>query len=180
VSTSLLSHWVAASGIALATAAGMLLGHDDDARPGRSVAQPGEEMAETRAPAPPPEAAASRLLLERLQRPGAEAPPVAPPGTDLFAGRSWQPPAPPPPRAAPPAPPPAPAPTAPTLPFVYVGTLAEEGQEPVYYLEHGTQVLALKAGAAIGGHYRLLGLRGSQLEFHYLPLDQRQTLRIRE
>lgn len=178
MSARLFSHWVAAGGIALATAAGVFLGQDDASTPPQRATPSADEASARRAPALP-EPVTHGLALERLHRPDASAPPVAPPEIDLFAGQSWRPPAPPPPPPAPPPPPP-PAPTAPPLPFVYVGTLAEEGQEPVYYLEHGAQVLALKAGAAIGSEYRLIGPRGPELEFQYLPLDQRQALRIRE
>ena len=69
---------------------------------------------------------------------------------------------------------------APPLPFVYVGTLVEEGQQTLYYLEHGAQVLTVPAGAAIGSDYRLIGRAAGGLEFHYLPLDQRQILPVRE
>jgi len=183
MSGPLRSHWVAAGGVLLAAAAGVLIGEVDPA-PATPSAAPAPRLApqggEAREGAREPAAGVPRLALERLRRAAADDAPVSPPDTDLFAGRSWQPPAPPPP--APVAPPPAapPAPVAPPLPFVYVGTLAEDGQEPVYYLEHGAQVLTLKAGATIGSDYRFDGLRGAELEFHYLPLDQRQTLRIRE
>ena len=177
MSTRLLSHWLAAGGVLLAAAAGVLLGEGDAPLAEPSAARAGAERAAPSA-APPP--APGHLALDRLRRAGPSEPPVAAPDTDLFAGHSWRrpEPAPPPP---PPAPPAAPAaPVAPPLPFVYVGTLAEEGQETVYYLEHGAQVLTVKAGAAIGSDYRLIGPRAGGLEFHYLPLDERQTLPVRE
>lgn len=176
------SHWIAAAGVVLAATAGVVLG-DGDGAAGDAPAAVAPE-----APSPPVAAprqtetasAPAHLSLDLLRRPEPVAP-VAPPSADLFAGHSWQPPPPPAPPPAPPPPPPAPPePTAPPLPFVYVGTLAEEGQEPVYYLEHGAQVLTLRAGAAIGSEYQLVGPRGNELEFLYLPLDTRQTIRFRD
>lgn len=173
MSTRLNSHWVAAGGVLLAAAAGVMLGDADvplaDAPATGSVR-----------PMPPPASAPGPLALERLRRAGPAGPPVTAPDTDLFAGHSWRRPE-PAPAPPPPAPPPPPAePVAPPLPFVYIGTLAEDGQETLYYLEHGAQVLTVKAGAAIGSDYRLIGPRAGGLEFHYLPLDQRQTLPVRE
>lgn len=176
MSTKLHSHWLAAGSVLLAAAAGVMLGEADTPPP--DTPAPASEAGR---PAPSPASAPGHLALERLRRAGASGPPVAAPDTDLFAGHSWRrpEPAPPPPPPAPPPPPP-PAPVAPPLPFVYVGTLAEDGQETLYYLEHGAQVLTVKAGAAIGSDYRLIGPRPGGLEFHYLPLDQRQTLAVRE
>lgn len=170
------SHWVATAGVLLAAAAGVMIG-EADAPPADA---PAATAPAASARAEPERAAAGHLVLERLRRAGPTEPPVSAPDTDLFAGHSWRraEPAPPPPPPAP-APPPA-EPTAPPLPFVYVGTLAEDGQETLYYLEHGAQVLTVKAGAAIGSDYRLIGRTSGGLEFHYLPLDQRQTLPVRE
>lgn len=171
------SHWLAAGSVLLAAAAGVMLGEADP--PPADGPVPG---AETGYIAPAPASAPGHLALERLRRAGPSGPPVTAPDTDLFAGHSWRrpEPAPPPPPPAPPPPPPPAAPVAPPLPFVYVGALAEDGQETLYYLEHGAQVLTVKAGAAIGSDYRLIGRRPGGLEFHYLPLDERQTLTVRE
>jgi hypothetical protein len=183
VRAPLRSHWIAAAGVALAATAGVVMGDGEaspDAATAPAAAPTAAPEASPRGSTPRPAQAAAvpaHLSLDRLRRQA----PVAPPSVDLFAGPSWQAPAPPAPRPPPPPPPEAPpAPSAPPLPFVYIGTLAEDGQEPVYYLEHGAQVLALKAGAAIGAEYRLVGPHGGELEFHYLPLDTRQTIRIRE
>jgi hypothetical protein len=117
------------------------------------------------------------LSLDRLRRHVA----VAEPATDLFAGMSWAPPPPAPPPPAAPAPPaPPPEPVAPPLPFVFVGQFAEEGQSPQFYLEHGAKVLTLAAGATIDGTWQFVGRSGNELEFIYLPLNTRQTIRMLE
>lgn len=178
MSTRLNSHWVVAGGVLLAAAAGVMLGDADV--PLADAPEAGSARAERTSAAPSPASAPGRLALDRLRRGGPSGPPVTAPDTDLFAGHSWRrpEPAPPPPPPTPPAPPP--APVAPPLPFVYVGALAEDGQETLYYLEHGAQVLTVKAGASIGSDYRLIGPRPGGLEFHYLPLDERQILTVRE
>jgi hypothetical protein len=69
---------------------------------------------------------------------------------------------------------------APPLPFVFVGQLAEEGQTPQFYLEQGAKVLTLAAGATVDGTWQFVGRSGNELEFIYLPLNTRQTIRMRE
>ncbi len=166
--------WVGLTGIALALAAGFVFapgsGDEADAPPPRPDDGP------IAAQAPQAHASAPAPVLEHARPGHTYRPEVA----DMFAGRSWEPPA-PPPRPMPPAPPAAPPePVAPPLPFAYVGKLAEEGQEPVYYLEHGPQVMTVRAGADLAGSYRFIGQTGNELEFTYLPLNTRQTIRIKE
>lgn len=171
------STWVGATGVALALAAGLVLGN------GGSADAPDAGSPSTPAAAAPParesaaRPAAPALSLDRLRRHVT----VAEPATDLFAGMSWAPPAPAPPPPAPPPPPAAPPePVAPPLPFVFVGQFAEEGQSPQYYLEHGAKVLTLAPGAGIDGTWQFVGRSGNELEFIYLPLNTRQTIRMPE
>lgn len=168
------STWVGVTGVALALAAGLVLGSGGSTDAPHTGAGPAP-AAPTRDAAPPP--AVSALPLDRLRRQGS----AAAPATDLFAGMSWAPPPPAAPPPAPPAPPPPPAePVAPPLPFVFVGQLAEEGQTPQFYLEQGAKVLTLAAGATIDGTWQFVGRSGNELEFIYLPLNTRQTIRMRE
>ena len=96
-----------------------------------------------------------------------------------FAAKSWFV-APPPPPPAPPPPPPAPAPPplAPPLPFKYIGMLEESAERTVWYLVQGERLIVVATGEVIDASYRVDGSRGRQLQFTYLPLDQRQTLAI--
>lgn len=171
------STWVGVTGVALALAAGIVLGSGGsaDAPDTGSPATPSAAAQPARSAAPQPSVPA--LSLDRLRRHATAAEPAA----DLFAGMSWAPPppAPPPPAPPPPAAPPA-EPVAPPLPFVFVGQFAEEGQPPQYYLEHGAKVLTLAAGASIDGTWQFVGRSGNALEFIYLPLNTRQTIAMRE
>lgn len=107
-------------------------------------------------------------------------------GDDAFARKSWYvpPPPPPPPKpqaAAPvveaPPPPPPPPPMAPPLPFKHLGRLVEAGQAlPKHYLMDGDRMIVVSEGDLIGGKYRFVGQIGNQLQFIYLPLNQRQNL----
>lgn len=157
-----------AGGIALALVAGVVLGDVPDEATEAAPASPAQEAAP----------AVTELSLHKLRRtPWSEGP-----VTNVFAGTTWAP------RAAPaPSPPPAPvaeappaAPVAPALPFVYVGQFQEEGQPTVYYLERGVQVLLVSAGQNVDASYRLEGLSNGALQFIFLPLNTRQSLRIGE
>jgi len=161
-------------GIALALAAGVVLGNSAEEGNVATPQSPALAMppaSDTRA-AP----ASSALDLDKLRRAALTQGDV----TNVFAGTSWVPkPAPTPPPAAP-VNVPAPAPVAPPLPFVYVGQFHEDGQATVYYLERGVQVLTVAAGQDIDASYRLEGLSNGALEFIFLPLNTRQSLRIGE
>lgn len=98
---------------------------------------------------------------------------------DAFAAKSWFVAPPPPPPAPPPAPPPPPPPPqAPPLPFKYIGMLEESAERTVWYLVQGERLIVAAAGDVIDGSYRVEGSQAGQLQFTYLPLDQRQTLAI--
>ena len=129
--------------------------------------------------APEPKAESARVddLEQRLGRRALE-----PAVGELFASRSWQPPAPPPPKkvevAAPPPPPPEPppAPTAPPLPFTLLGAFEAVGAAPVFYLAQADKVHVVSAGDTINALYRVDALDARGLTLVYLPLGERQTL----
>ena len=104
---------------------------------------------------------------------------------DAFARKSWYvAPPPPPPRPPvvvpevelpPPAPPP--PPKAPPLPFKHLGRMVEAGRSlPMHYLMDGERMLIVSEGDLIAGKYRFVGQIGNQLQFIYLPLNERQNL----
>lgn len=95
-------------------------------------------------------------------------------GADLFPVQSFRPP-PPPPRKIVPLPPP--PPMAPPIPFGYVGTWTENGQETVF-LSQGDRVLHVRRGVALAGGWRLDDVQPGGLLFTYEPLNQQKTLRI--
>jgi hypothetical protein len=106
---------------------------------------------------------------------------LAPATGDLFASRSWQPPAPAPaPKvevAAPPPPPPEPpAPVAPPLPFSFLGAFEPAGGKRMFYLAEADKVHVVSAGDTIGTLYRIEAPNTEGLVLLYLPLEQRQTL----
>lgn len=76
---------------------------------------------------------------------------------------------------------PTPAPTAPALPFVAIGTIeghaVTEGQ-PVAFLQQQDRLLVVRKGESIGSVYRVESITPERIEFTYLPLQQRQALRI--
>jgi hypothetical protein len=94
---------------------------------------------------------------------------------NLFPKQTWVPPPPPPPKPPPPPPPPPPSP--PPLPYTYLGSWAEAGQETLF-LAQGDQVIHVRKGDVLAGSWRLDAVTPSQLVFTYLPLDMTRTLRI--
>lgn len=112
------------------------------------------------------------LDLERLNRAPTEAI-----ENDLFAAKSWQPPAPP----SPPPPKPMviapPAPTAPALPFRYIGKMIE-GNATIVFLAKRDQDYSVKAGDIIENVYRIDQVHDDAIGFTYLPLDIKQVLTI--
>jgi len=95
---------------------------------------------------------------------------------DIFAVRTWEPPAPielPPAEAAPPPPP-----QAPPLPFRYAGRLEEPGKPIIFFLAQGEQILAVSPGDLIDGNYRVGKLEGGKLHFLYRPMKIRQSIPV--
>ena len=90
---------------------------------------------------------------------------------DMFAGKSWYV-APPPPKLAPPS--------APPLPFVYLGKLAEEGEKVVILLTKQNRSYAVREGDVLDNMYRVDEVRAPVMILTYLPLNIKQTIQIGE
>lgn len=152
--------------IALVMLFGRAAGTDNDAAP---VVEP---VARERAAAAPARADPLQLVaIARPKRPGDDV------VVDLFPGRSWTPPpAPPAPVAAAPAPPP--PPTAPALPYAYVGRVEAPDEKAVVYLARGDRMLTATEGDVLDQVYRVESLGESEIVFTYIPLAQKQVLRI--
>lgn len=67
------------------------------------------------------------------------------------------------------------APTAPPLPFTFVGSIERGGRRTVMLME-GDQLHLVGAREHIGEHYRVERVTPTQIEFTYLPMQQRQVL----
>lgn len=103
----------------------------------------------------------------------ADAPPAGP--IDIFAVRTWEPPAPPPEVAADLPPP---APQAPPIPFRFIGKLEERGKPVVYFLSEGEQILVVSPGDLIKGNYRVGKIEGGELHFLYRPMNLKQSIPV--
>jgi hypothetical protein len=67
------------------------------------------------------------------------------------------------------------APTAPPLPFTFIGSIERGGRRTVMLME-GDQLHLVGARERIGDHYRVERVTPTQIEFTYLPMQQRQVL----
>ncbi len=68
-------------------------------------------------------------------------------------------------------------PTAPALPFIYMGKLAENGNISVF-LTRDDKPYVVHIGDVIDGVYRIDAIHSTLLEMTYLPLSQKQTLNM--
>lgn len=127
----------------------------------------GAEQTGTPLPVPTDE-----LDVQRLERARKE-----PQVQEIFAARSWAPPAPAPAPIALAKPEPPPVPSAPPLPFRYLGRLVD-GENAIVFLERNQQVFSAAAGQRVEDLYQLESVSDSTLQFVYLPLGTRQTLAI--
>jgi hypothetical protein len=112
--------------------------------------------------------------------PAALAPPVRniidqQPKNDLFLSTSWLPPAPPPPPPPKLAPPP--PPQAPPVPYRFVGLL-EDSVRPTAFLSRGDTLLLVSTGDTVEGIYRVDQITQKDIALTYLPLNERQLIRI--
>lgn len=152
--------------IALVLLFGRAAGTDNDASP---VVEP--VAREDAKPSPAREDPLQLASIARTKR-DADAPVV-----DLFPGRSWTPPPPPPaPVAAVPAPPP--APVAPALPYTYVGRVEAPDEKAVVYLARGDRMVTASEGDVLDQVYRVESLGENEIVFMFMPLGQKQVLRI--
>lgn len=95
---------------------------------------------------------------------------------DVFAPRSFYVAPPPKPVVAVQPPPP----TAPPLPFAYMGRFQEGGAPVVIFLTRGERLYSVRVGEMIDETYRIEKLTPNEVIFIYLPMDERQVLRIAE
>lgn len=93
----------------------------------------------------------------------------------LFAVRSWY--VAPPPAPPPPAPPPV-VPTAPPLPYTFMGSYTESGQDTVYFLSSGDRVYDVHLGDTLDQTYSVDAVENGALVFTYKPLSTRQLLAL--
>ena len=68
-------------------------------------------------------------------------------------------------------------PTAPPLPFIYMGKLAENGKMSVF-LTRDEKPYVVHIGDVIDGVYRIDAINSTILEMTYLPLSQKQRLNM--
>jgi hypothetical protein len=97
--------------------------------------------------------------------------------SSFLAAKQWSPP---PARIVPVVTQPVPVqiPQAPVLPFQVIGQLIEDGKVSIF-LKYNAQNLVVHVGDTIADTYKVEGLNGSILTLLYLPLNQRQTLELR-
>ena len=88
---------------------------------------------------------------------------------DMFAAKSWYV-APRPMKAA--------KPTAPPVPFVYIGKLAEQGEKAVIILARQNRTYTVSEGDVLDHDYRIDEVRPPVLTLTYLPLNIKQTIQI--
>jgi hypothetical protein len=156
-----------AMGLALVSAAGLLV--FGDRSPQGEVAPPAPPVrgaATTTAPVKP-EPAIARLVPREILLGKAGG------GADsLFGRQDWTPPPPPPPPPAPPPPP-----TAPPLPFTVIGKSLEDGKWEVY-LASGQNTHIAHEGAVLDGAWRIERIAPPLMTLTYLPLNHVQQLNI--
>ena len=66
-------------------------------------------------------------------------------------------------------------PSAPPLPFTFIGSIERGGRRTVMLME-GEQLHLVGVRERIGEHYRVERVTPTQIEFTYLPMQQRQVL----
>jgi len=152
---------------ALALLFGRATGNDAD--PGTGVVEP--VVRATRAPGTKAEVT-HVTAVTRARRETSEA------VVDLFPGRTWTPPPAPAAAVVAATPPPPPAPTAPALPYAYMGRVESADEKPLVWLAHGERLVQASPGEIIDQIYRLESLGEDEVVFTFLPLNQKQVLRI--
>jgi len=90
---------------------------------------------------------------------------------EMFAGKSWYV-APPPPKVV--------IPTAPPLPFVFKGKLAEEGEKIAVFLNKQGRSYIVREGDVLDKNYSVDEVRPPVMTLTYLPLNIKQTIQIGE
>jgi hypothetical protein len=65
----------------------------------------------------------------------------------------------------------------PPLPFRYMGSLNDDGQQ-VVYLSRGEQMLLARHGEVLEGAYKVLAVSSQRIEFEHLATGEKQSLAI--
>ena len=149
--------------LALVATASIVIGRE---RPSLEVVESSSARTQNTATAP-------EIDLDKLRRPGADAPHAAAdaPQNDPFAPRSFAP-KPRPQRSAAAASAPK---GAPPLPFTYIGWVSQDGKTEVYVLR-GEELISIEAGQKIEPDYRVDSITEESIRFTYLPMKTRQVL----
>ena len=92
---------------------------------------------------------------------------------EIFAGKSWYVPPPPPPPVVV-------IPTAPPLPFVFKGKMAEEGEKIVVFLSKQGRSYIVREGDVLDRIYSVDEVRPPVMVLTYLPLNIKQNIQIGE
>jgi hypothetical protein len=98
-------------------------------------------------------------------------PTAAEPIANIFAVRTWEPPAP----VVDGTPPP---PQAPPLPFQFLGKIVEPGKNIAFILTQGLRVFVVHVGEPVAGEYLVEKYEGGQLLFRYRPMNIIQSLDV--
>lgn len=99
------------------------------------------------------------------------------PVVDIFAVRSWEPPAVAAEMVVAAAPEP---PQAPPLPFRFLGRIVDADRGAAYLLDDGSRVIVVGVGDSIGKNYRVEKYENGRLLFRYRPMNVRQALDVGE
>ncbi len=95
---------------------------------------------------------------------------------DPFARIDWNPPPPPPPTVRR-DPPPPPRPVAPPIPYAYFGMSVQDGRT-VVFVTRGERTFVLTVGEVVENQYRVEEIRPPDVVLTYLPLNERQVMKI--
>lgn len=133
----------------------------------QEVVQPAPQLKRQKAEVTAEAEPLAPLPLKEITRP--EAPKTT---RELFKPKSWYVPPPPPPPAPPPPP------TAPPLPFVFLGKVANPDGTVTIFLSGHDHVYLVKGGETIDGMYSVDGVDNGQITLTYLPLKIKQFLTV--
>ena len=92
---------------------------------------------------------------------------------EIFAGKTWYVPPPPPPPVVV-------IPSAPPLPFIYKGKLAEEGEKIAVFLSKQGRSYIVREGDVLDRIYSVDEVRPPVMVLTYLPLNIKQNIQIGE
>lgn len=158
--------WLGLAGAALAVAA--LLAPEQAPAPSSAVDL--APVARTAPQAPAPDGTGSLDALPSRDT-------IGRPRAQVFASRSWEPPAPPKRAAAAPAAPVASAPPPPPMPYRVAGKVVHEGGAHIV-LAKGDRVIWVREGETLDDGYRVDRIRPDRVTLTFLPLDVEQHIAV--